>query len=174
MKVTGYKIKEALKLWTSRRDMAAKQFNDSIWQFEDDNLGLSPQDISAMFAKADDAVAQLQSLQQYYNTQVEFEVAGQPMTLTYAVKKVGGAARMEKMWKTAAEDTGVDRGRWSTRELSRNVDSVHATRMVTTKEAVRISEKAAHEASLLRTAIAVANGVEKEIGETTIFDNVDW
>jgi hypothetical protein len=161
MKVTGYQLREALRRWTTRLDIASKQFNASLYQFETDRQR-SPMEISEDFEKAEVAVAILQETQQAYNGLVKVNVQGHEMTLALAVKRVGTAARLEKMWRSAASDRGV-RDRYYSRELTRNKDDVVAVRQVSVEDALQKAEEAARRSSALREAIAVANATELDM-----------
>jgi hypothetical protein len=153
-------IREALRRAVTRRDIAGKQFNETIFQFETDKQ-ISPQEISSAFEAADDAVAQLQAAQQKYNDRITVKVNGRSMNLSYAVKRVGGAGRLEKMWRHAATTTGRDR--YSYREMSRKADDILATRAVSVDEALQRANAASQFASELRAAIATANAKEVEM-----------
>lgn len=167
MKVTGYQIREAIKRWTLRRDTASKQFNDSLWQFkgEDSDPNFVPSTIAEYFDVADMNIALLETLQQAYNLRISFEVGGNMMTLSTAVKRVGGAGRLDKMWRSAATSNGTDR--WGSRTMTRQQGEIAATRMVATGTALELADKAAAYAGKLRAAIAMANATVVETSELT-------
>jgi hypothetical protein len=159
MKISGYKLREALRNKRTLRDVLATRFNETLFQFE---AGAKPQDVAKGFQEADQAVAMLEEAQQFYNQQVNVEVEGKTMTLVRAIKLVGGAGRLEKMWRSAATDTGRDRYS-SYREMSRKSDEEHARRMVSVDDAIELAQKAARFASALRSAIAEANARKVEL-----------
>jgi len=156
MKINGYLLRETRKRWMSRRDVAAKTFKDSLWQFKGDGLSLKPEEIATNFKEADEAVAALEEAQQKYNQQVNISVAGRTMTLALAIKQVGGAARLAKMWSSASTDTGSS-DRYYGKTLTRNASDVHAQKMVDPDRAVKFAEESASYASKLRSEIATAN-----------------
>jgi len=158
MKISGYKLREALRNKRTLRDVLATRFNETLFQFGEGTL---PQEVACNFCDADQAVAMLEEAQQFYNQQVTFVINSKRMTLTRAIKLVGGAGRLEKMWRSAATDTGRDR--YSHRELTRKPDEVHAHRTVTVDESIKFAQQAARQASLLRSTIAEANAREIEI-----------
>ena len=100
MKVTGYRLREAIKRWQLRRDTAAGQFEDSIHAFPDE-VKPAPRELMRTVAYADNAIVQLQVAQQRYNLAVcvGVEGVGETLTLAEAIKAVGGVTRLEKAWR---------------------------------------------------------------------------
>lgn len=164
-KVTGYQLREALKRWVMRRDTASKQFNETLFQFEEDKnpSDFTPEAVAGEFRKADEAVATIEAAQQAYNLKVSFKVQGQDMTLSYAVKRVGGAGRLDKMWRSAATDTGEDR--YSIRNKTRQEGERRAQKMIAPTKAMSIADEAARFAGALRAEIAKANATEVALAE---------
>jgi hypothetical protein len=167
MKITGYQIREGIKYWTLLRDAAAKQFPDSLFAFQGE-LKPKPTEIIASFESAEQSLADLQTLQQWYNTQVPVRIDSQRMTLAAAVKRVGGATRIEKFWKGAIAN--VKKDRYGTVETlrsaaSRDKDSVYEERQVTQQDALKFAEKAARVAGAYRSAIAQGNTVTVNLEE---------
>jgi hypothetical protein len=160
MKVTGYQIREALRRWHDRRDIHSRTFTEALWQFSTDQNG-NPVEIAQMYEKADRAIAALEVAQQEYNQRVTVKLSDGEFKLSVAVKRVGGAGRLTKMWRSAATSTGRDR--YSYRENRRSKDDEFAKRMVAQPVAMEQADKAAQYASQLRAAIAVANGTEIEL-----------
>ena len=163
MKTTGYGLREAIKAQTLKRDTAADAFNGSLKKFPNEDKE-TPQTIVDTFTKAERALVHLQVAQMRYNLAVTVEAGGVKMTLAEAIKSIGGAGRIEKMWKGSIGDTkrnpyGVDS------EDTRNVDEkiVRATRTVSAQDAVKLTTASGKRASTLRAAIAIANGKEVEI-----------
>ncbi len=161
MKVTGYQLREAIRRWSGVVDVTAKQFPDSIWGFDSDELDAKPKTIAAEYEEADLAIATLETAQQFYNQQIMVNVGGQRMTLSTAVKRVGGAGRLEKLWRNAATDSGRDR--WSNRERTRSKDTEVATRSISAADCLAAARKASQFAGNLRAAIAMGNSKELEI-----------
>jgi hypothetical protein len=161
MKVTGYKLREAIRRAVTRRDILDRQFKESLWAFEDKSELGPPSKVAKEFAAADEAVARLEEAQQIYNSKVMLNVQGQRMSLAQAVKRVGGAGRLEKMWKSAALDTGRDR--YDSMRRTRSKDDIHATRQVSVQEALKHQQEAASFLSDLRAAVAEGNTTALEI-----------
>jgi len=160
MKVTGYQLREALRRWRDRRDIHSRTFSDALWQFEGENQG-NPVEIAQEYEKADRAIAALESAQQEFNQRVTVKLSDGTFKLSVAVKRVGGAGRLTKMWRSAATSTGRDK--YSYRENRRNKDDEFATRRVDQPTCMQKADDAAVYASKLRAAIAVANGTEIDI-----------
>lgn len=162
MKVNGLKFREALRKWDTRLEVAATQFKECLWQFPNDERKLPmPMDMSHKFVEADKAIATLQSAQQQYNLENMIDLGTEKVSLSLIIKMVGNGGRFEKMWRTAAIDTGRDR--WSRHENIRKTDEVHAIRQISVEDALKNAENAAASASNLRMAIALANTREVEI-----------
>lgn len=161
MIVTGYKFQHALRELGHRRDNAAAQFKGAQFAFEGDSVP-DPKFIMMAFSRCDEAIARLQTAQQEYNLDVMVQVDNaSSMTLCQAVKMVGGAGRIEKMWRLCAGHTG--RNRYEDRELSRDATQVRAKRQVSVDDAMREAHVAAKFASALRTAVSIGNATEREM-----------
>lgn len=163
MQVSGYELREALRNWVTRREILSKQFTKSLWAFPgEDTSANPPEGVALRFQVADRNVATLEEAQQYYNLQVKVclncfkDEPPSVYTLSRAVKLVGGAGRYEKMWRTAAVDTG-DGNRWGDRDLVRRNDETKAERTVPIDQCVRLAERASKFANALRSGIAKAN-----------------
>ena len=170
--LNGYMLREAIKRWIMRRDTASKQFGSSLFQFDEDyEGGQIPEDnnplaISSVFKKADDAVAKLETLQQAYNLKVPVKLRGQTVTLSYAVKRVGGAGRIDKMWRSAAVDDGTERH--YSRQITRQDGERRARKMVTMPIALGQSDDSARFAGEIRAAIAQANSTEIPLSDLSL------
>lgn len=165
MKVTGHILKDAVKRAVMMRDTTASLFDGSVHAFEDDEEKESPLVVADRFAVWDTEVAKLQTAQARYNLMVEVEVEGRTMTLCEAIKRVGGAGRLEKMWRSVA---GVKKDRYSYRDesLTRDPNEIRAKRQVTQAGALKLANTAAKYAAALRAAIAKGNLTEIEMDVT--------
>jgi len=101
MKITGYKLQHTLRELAHRRDTAAARFDKVLWKFEDQDKA-TPQQIMKAYRDAEVTIAKLQTAQGRYNLAITVNVLSETMTLAEAVKRVGGAGRMEKMWRSIA------------------------------------------------------------------------
>ena len=163
MQVTGYKLKEALKLKAIELQAVQSLFDESLYKFEGEEK-LSPEEVVDKIKTLEDQIAKLQTAQSYYNLQVIVEVNGKKGFLETAIKLVGGAGRVSKMWRTAS--AGRTRDRWDRSNIiTRRTDEVMAEPTVNKITALEKAKEAEKFASALRSAIAVGN--------TNIVD-VDW
>ena len=155
MKVTGYKLQHTLRELSHTRDIAAGQFDSSLKFFPGDEKG-DPKAVMAAYLEAEAKIARLQTGQALYNLKVQVDVLGKRMTLSEAVKLVGGAGRAEKMWRSVAAP---------------KKDPIIAQRTITPMEAAALAKEAARWASALREAIQTGNAVEVEIElDTALFE----
>jgi hypothetical protein len=155
MQVNGYKIREALKMKALELTTIQSQFDESLFIFEGDQKE-SPIDISDKITKLEVEIAMLQAAQSEYNLKVKVEVEGKTLPLEAAVKMVGGAGRLSKMWRTAAG--GAKRERWDRGfPTTRNKEDVVAQPTISKSKALELAKAAERLAASLRNAIAVGN-----------------
>jgi len=160
MLVTGYRLRHAIKRLEQRRNVAVRQFKDSMYVFEGETKP-SPADCMAQFRGCEEKMAALQVAQATYNLAVEVEVLGRTMTLHEAVKRVGGAGRAEKLWREVAEeDQGY--GYYST-VRARSTEQEYAERVIPVGDCLDRADEAAQLANALREAIAMGNAQQMEI-----------
>lgn len=160
MRVTGYRLRHAIKRLEQRRNVAVRQFKDSMYVFEGESKP-TPGDCMAQFRACEDKMAALQVAQARYNLAVEVEVLGQSMTLHEAVKRVGGAGRAEKLWREVAEEEH-EYG-WHTSVRARSTDQEYAERVLPVNDCLDHADAAAQLANALREAIAMGNAREIEV-----------
>lgn len=160
MKVTGYKLREAIRRVELQRDTVAGLFKDSLYVFEGEAKA-DPIELMKKFRDAEYAVAALQEAQQRYNLRVSFVVCGKVLSLAVAVKMLGGAGRTAKMWRDAIAKREDRYGR----DLERSRDTEAAKRVVAYDVALREANKADAYAGELRAAVAAGNATEMEIEE---------
>lgn len=160
-KTDGYKLREAIKQWSLRKESAEKQFKGTLAKFEGEEKE-APTTVVEAFLTAETAIAQLQVAQMRYNLAIEVTVSGEKMTLGEAIKRVGAAGRIEKMWKTAIPTTGNNR--YSVDDgLTRDPNQVRASYVLGVKDLTKLAEKAGKVAGAFRAAIATGNATEVEI-----------
>jgi hypothetical protein len=165
MLVTGYQLKEALKMKALELSTIQTQFDESLYRFEGEEKQ-HPKDVADAIRQLENEIVELQTAQDYYNLNVKVDVSGEQWSLCKAVKAVGGAGRVAKMWRTAAH--GEKRDRWDrSRSMTRNKDDEIAIPTVTKPEALSEARAAEKFASQLRNAIAVGNTDTIEISWVT-------
>lgn len=160
MKTDGYALREAIKQWELRKEVAECGFSGSLHKFKDD-VKETPQQIVEAYLKAEDAIAKLQVAQMRYNLAVKVEVQGEGMTLAEAIKRSGSAGRIEKMWKTA---TSQERHhRYGDDGLTRVANQERAEATLDAKTAMNLATHAGKRSGAFRAAIATANAAKVEV-----------
>lgn len=172
MKITGYKLREALRRWQLRRDTAGAQFGDTLTAFPGEEK-LHPDDVAKALIAAEAAIAQLQVAQVEYNSRVYTSLPadrdGHQMNLLECVKIVGGLQRVQKLWKDAAKQKGGNT-RWILRgedANTRDKDKLVAKRIVSFEGAGKRALDIDRHLSAYREAMAVANATERDIENLT-------
>lgn len=161
MKVTGYKIREAITRQKLRRETASSQFADSLHVFPGEEKR-TPDQLATDIELAEMRIARLQVAQDAYNAQ-----AG----IALHIKTIGGLERLEKLWRSAAVKK-KDRFSFSRdNPLLRDEKQVQAKVVVRPEQAALRVESFNHQIAELRAAIGVANGKEIEIDlDPSVFD----
>ena len=161
MKTSGYALREAIGLHVLRRDTSSRAFKGSLKAFPDEKKE-KPQDVVEQFLKAERAIAKLQTAQGKYNLLMTVEVSGELMTLSEAIKTIGGVARAEKMWRSAAGPK-EDRYSYGDNDTVRDPNQVRAVPTVSISEMVKLATQVGKRSGALRAAIATTNAKEVEI-----------
>jgi hypothetical protein len=165
MKVSGYTLREAIKEYELRSSAAATGFDRTIRAFKSEvesGAKDKPQEVVDRFLASQLAVARLQTVQSEYNLKVFLTVDGSSISLTQAVKMIGGLARAEKMWRSVASPK-KDRYGYDDLDRERDPTKERAEAQITQKEAARLSSQLARKAGRLRAAIATDNATEIEL-----------
>lgn len=161
MKTTGWQLKEALGAWELRKSAAEKLFPESLHKFKGEEKD-SPESLVDSYLKAETAIAKLQVAQMRYNLAVKVKVGTEAlMTLAEAIKLVGGAGRVEKMWGSV--NPAKNRAYLPYDGLTRDPTQERAEPTLNVKESTKLSEQARKRASAFRTAINSGNAQEVEI-----------
>lgn len=145
------------------RDLVQAQFPDTLFVFEGEKKE-SPADVVRRFAQLEDTIAQVQAAQVVFNNKVQVEVMGAKTTLGYAIKRLGGAGRVERLWKSVLKKD--DTPRWARHspdgEKKREKDSDYARPTITPSQVVSQVRVASQFVAALREAIAKGNATEFE------------
>jgi hypothetical protein len=161
MKTTGWQLKEALGAWELRKSAAEKLFPESLHKFKGEEKD-SPQSLVEAYLKAETAIAKLQVAQMRYNLMVKVKVLDETLTLAEAIKLVGGAGRIEKMWGSV--NPARSRSAYMPElGLTRDPSQERAEPTLSVKEGTKLAEQARKRASAFRAAINSGNGQEVEI-----------
>lgn len=174
MKVSGYMLREAIKEYELRSSAAATGFDRTLRAFPSEiekGLKDKPQEVVDRFLAAELAVARLQTVQAEYNLKVFLTVDGSQISLTQAVKMIGGLARAEKMWRSVASPK-KDRYGYDDSDRERDPTKERSEAQISQKDAATLSSKLARKAGRLRAAIATANATEIELDFSTLITEV--
>lgn len=163
MQITGYKLRESLRVWELRKTAAEQAFPASLLAFKGDENG-KPKEILTEYDYCEAAIAHIETAQAYYNLQIKVKVGIKEITLCEAVKRVGGAGRAEKLWRVAVKGGKRDDNYSSYGNDRKNKDDEIAQRTISIKDAMEEATKAAKFAGELRSAIAEGNAKGIEIG----------
>jgi hypothetical protein len=162
MKINGYKLRESMKRFELQRDAAEVRFPHSLYAFEGDKKD-SADSIMKSLTEAEEGIANLQTVQAMYNLKVKVNVQGTLMTLTNAIKLMGGATRAENLWKVAS-GTKKTRGSYEIPpSMVRDANQTLAYATMTPKELLERVTKASAYAAALRSAIAQGNATEMDM-----------
>jgi len=159
MKIDGAMLKQAIREARTERDSAAARFTPSLTAFPNESKP-DPRKLAEAYQAAENRLAILQVAQTRYNLEVQVTVQGEQMSLLQAIKLVGGAGRLDKMWRSASTPS---QDRYNYREETRDKDAIVAERQVSYDEAAGFTKTASRRANALRAAIDKGNTYEMEI-----------
>ncbi len=157
MKINGFMLRRAIKLWEGRRDAAIAVFPASLSRYADESV-VDPVDISRRALAAEKNIVLLQSAQADFNLRVIVPYRATQISLCAAVKMVGAIGRIEKIWRDAAAPAAQTRYG----EESRDLDKKYKVSTITPEAALTHAEVQSGEKSLLVEAIAIGNGTKIE------------
>lgn len=159
IRVNGVQLQQAIRAAQQERDLAAQRFTPSLTAFPNENKP-KPEEVSKTFEDSERRVAKLQEAQAMYNLRVRVRVNGEHISLLEAIKRVGGAGRLEKMWRSASAEQ-VDR--YAIREQTRDANAVVAQRQITYDRANENRKVSSKKAASLRAAISLGNAQEVDL-----------
>lgn len=169
MKVNGSQLKSAIKLWEMRRDAFTKRFGTTFFAYKTEAKD-SPSSIMHELTKCENAIAVLQSAQSKYNlaNMVTFNhnATTQKMSLCEAIKRVGGANRVVKLW---SEQIGQPEDKFEHYRLSPSSERVidYPERKMSLADIVTTAAAATSYATALTGAIATGNTKMMELPMVT-------
>jgi hypothetical protein len=162
MTITGYKLREKLKMLELKRDSLDNQFFSSLHAFpEEVSKKRKPIVIADDLTQIEGQIALFQAAQAEYNQKVTVTVEKDTMTLGQAVKLVGGVARIIERWKRASNEVSSDRDR--VRVKRKDDEVTHAAAQISPDEVLFALESAEKRAAALRGAIAHGNSLPADI-----------
>ncbi len=157
MKVNGHRLRQRINEAESVKAVLSAKFTDSKSKFPDEE---KPDlvDVASQFEATDIRIARLQDIQTRYNLHVTVTVGGQTFSLREAVARLGGAGRLEKMWRSIA--TPSTRDRYSYSADTRDPNQLVSRPTMSADDALAHLKRTSRFASDLRAAIANANTTE--------------
>lgn len=159
-------MREIIKKLERRRDTAKSQFEEALYYFDAETPTATAVETATALAKKYEEleyqIAQMQTVQAEYNAGITITVKGTRYTLNHAIKLLGGAERIEKLWQKSAEIENSG-SRYYSPERVRVQGQEHAKRAISISEAISMAEQASTFVGALRAAVAVANSTEKEM-----------
>ena len=160
MEVSGYLLKTGIETATRRRTGLTSMFTDSVMVFPSE-MGSKekPEEISRKLDAIEQDLVALQCAQDRYNATVMVDNMGQKMTLSQAIKTVGGISRMEKLWEAAGTPKEDRYGSYASAERSTE-GKEYKTYVVIPQDSMKRSEEYSKRRSALSRAIAEANGTK--------------
>jgi len=161
MKLTGTKIREAISIWTVRKEAAEKTFKDSLMAFSDEQK--NPAREATALQVAELSIAHLQALQSLYNTRVLAEALSESRTLGFWVKALGVYERETALWKGALS-AGERQRTWGGEPSGvRKKDEEWPHPTMKPADIAKEATAAMRRATEIRSAIARANQKEIEL-----------
>jgi hypothetical protein len=163
MNVNGYGLREAIREWTVKKELAEQAFNKSLYVFPGDK-GSDPNEVWGEYRAAELNIAKLQSAQNEYNLKVTVAIGGENITLCEAVKRVGAISRFVTLWKKALSKEAMEKHAWESKSaLIRNKDDIVAEKKVTDETCQKAIVDLKKSENVLRAAIATANAIFIEL-----------
>lgn len=169
MQVTGYALREALRKWQLKRETAAAQFADSLFEFPTARgKKPTPDAIAEKVDRAERAIAALQTAQSVYNHKVwvawKSPDGEQTVRLTSAIKLIGAFGRIEKLWRVAATGKKDKYAHYRSDDPGRLKEGeLLAERTISPEDAAARVETYAAQLGVLRQAVAIGNASALDI-----------
>lgn len=161
MKVNGFRIQSALRDLDLKKQTAATEFEDSLKVFANEQKP-RPETTMEGYSDAEKRLAQLQEIQTRYNLAVVVaarlsEKNTLKISLQHAIKLVGSAARIEKLWRDAAVAKKTRSYYKEDTTAVRSKDNEYAQAVLTPSEIASHIRNASRFVSALREAIQIGN-----------------
>jgi len=157
MRVTGFKLREAIQLAKMKLDAFRPKFKKSLVSFFPETAE-KPFSIAVKIKDMENKILRLSVVQEMFNTSVYVDVNGEPMTLLEVLKRIGFSDRMRKMWLEANKED-----RYSRSDVCREKGVEYATSMIGEDDVLEQVEAWAKETSKMRAALAEGNSKEMDI-----------
>lgn len=160
MPVTGYGLKAQRQALELDLTTLFDELSNALYAFKTD-VKRPMAAVSADIAAKQKELCKLETLQAQYNLAVKVDVEGETISLMEAVKRVGGAVKLEQAWRAVA--TPKKDSYAPEHQTERSFDREFAGRTVTTEDAKGHTVAAARYASAVKAAVALGNATEIEL-----------
>ncbi len=163
MKTNGYRLREAIKAWETRKELAEHALSNALFVFPGEE-NKNPIPYWEQISEAEQAIVRLQTAQAQYNLQVKVKIGEYIAPLAYAIKYIGAIQRFVKLWKGLLQKGKIQEDRYSRQHTwIRKEDEVHASKTVSDDECRDRVIRYRRQENELRARIATANAEEIEI-----------
>lgn len=160
MITNGYKLQHAIRELESKRESIVSQFQDSMHKFEDQEKA-HPNELSKEYLVLEEGIATLMTARAEYNLKIMVKANNVEMPLAKAIRLVGGAGRLEKLWRGPTKKKVA---RWDREsQLERDKDHEFAIQVMSIEDCLKMARIEGKRASSLRESIAVGNGTDLEM-----------
>lgn len=161
MKVTGYKLQQAIRACNLQIEVLNSQRQQSVFAFEGESREDVPQ-IQERLEQEENRLVKLQELQAQYNLVNKVNYEGKNVSLLYLVKGLGAVARAEKFFRSVMS-AGAEHTSWDRYDLRRNADEQVASKTITDQDAMKLCTRYGARSAKIRELIQVANSRECEL-----------
>lgn len=168
MKTNGYKLREAIKVWETRKELAEQGLSKALFVFENDRDSICNAENPTFhwegIEDAEQAIVRLQTAQAQYNLKVKVQVGEMSAPLAYGIKYIGAIQRFVKLWKALLQKGTIPDERYARQHAwIRKEDEVHAKKTLEDEVCRANILHWKQEENKLRARIATANAEEVEI-----------
>lgn len=167
VKINGFRLQSALRDLELKKQAAKAEFEDSLHFFANEKKP-RPEKLMEVYQDAETRLAQLQTVQARYNLEVTVTVRlnehnTMKLSLQGAIKMVGAAARIEKLWRESSGDKKKARYYRQDDTTVRSKDNEYAQNALTPSQIAQEIRNASRFVSALREAIQIGNSTTLEL-----------
>lgn len=163
MKITGYRLREAIQGLELQRQTAAAQFPDTLLVFPGHEKP-SPKSVLDKVEEYELKLCTLQTVQGVYNQMVQVDIGQQRTSLASAVKMKGALERTAKLWRIAATGKRDKYARYRSDAPDRiKSDEVMAVKAVAPEVAAQEVARLMKDIGRVKEAIAIGNATSVEL-----------
>jgi len=171
--VTGREIQDILASARNERDALRVEAIDSLYRFENEEKRPFEDVMKDLFT-SESRLAGIQTLQTRYNMAVHVPVQGREVLLQDAIRRAGGAKRIEELWSNAARNRGeFVRRETRSRSIARSRENEYARRTVSMEQCREKARTAGKYLRSISRVIQTGNESKMEVSESeaNLFEN---